>query len=125
VKHPERAIQSHIVRLLRSLGGQVFVLGTTRRRGDHPGTMMSAGLPDVIAFLPTRSGERQLLVVEAKAPRGRMRPAQLAFRQCCLDAHVAHVAGDLDAVIAWLVQVGYLQAKNVPHYRAKKEGEAV
>ena len=118
MNHPERVIQSHIVQLLRTLGAKVWELGTTRSRKDHHmGTRQTPGLPDVIAFLPTKHGERHLLIVEAKAPKGRMRPAQLEFRDCCLEAHVAHVTGDLDAVIAWLVQTGYLRAENVAHYR--------
>jgi hypothetical protein len=28
-----------------------------------------------------------------------------------------YVCGDLDAVIAWLVQYGYLKAESLPHYR--------
>jgi hypothetical protein len=50
----ERAEQSHIVQLLRTVGGQVYVLGTTRRRGDYAGTMQTPGLPDLLAFLPVK-----------------------------------------------------------------------
>lgn len=80
-RQPERAIQAHVVRLLRHVGCTVWVLGTTRRRGDYHGTMQTAGLPDVIAFLPRAGG---VLFVEVKAPGGRLRPEQAQFRACCL-----------------------------------------
>lgn len=121
---PEKAAQQHIVQLLRSIGCQVYVLGTHRRRGDYHGTMQTPGLPDVLAFLPPRrevSGAsalaRRLLVVEAKAPAGRLRPEQKTFRSCCIDAAVDHVVGGLDAVIAWLIREGYVRMDQVPHYR--------
>jgi hypothetical protein len=58
-----------------------------------------------------------LLFVEVKAAgraaasgAGRVPPA-------CVDADVAHLVGGLDAVIAWLVERGYIRAESVPHYR--------
>src|SRR3990167_11056267 len=51
-RHPERAEQAACLKILRLLGAEVYVLGTTRKRGDHPGTMMTPGLPDLYAFLP-------------------------------------------------------------------------
>ena len=124
----ERSDQAGIVQLLRSLGAQVYVLGTTRRRGDHPGTMQTAGLPDLIVFLYTAPARRQagllfprrLLYVEVKAPGGRLRPQQVQFRDCCAEARVDHLVGGLDAVIAWLIAEGYLQSNQVPHYRGEK-----
>ena len=116
----ERSEQAGIVQLLRSLGAQVYVLGTTRRRGDHPGTMQTAGLPDLIAFIHTPDQHRRLLVIEVKAKGGRLRPEQEQFRTYCLDANVNHLVGDLDAVIAWLIAEGYLQSNQVPHYRGEK-----
>lgn len=124
LQQPEKAEQQHIVQLLRAIGCQVYVLGTHRRRGDYHGTMQTPGLPDVMAFLPARREAggasalaRQLLVVEAKAPGGRLRPDQKTFRSCCIDAEVAHVVGGLDAVIAWLIGQAYLRMDQVPHYR--------
>jgi hypothetical protein len=29
-------------------------MGTTRRRGDYPGTMQTPGIPDLMAFLPVK-----------------------------------------------------------------------
>lgn len=49
---PEKAVQAQIVHLLRSIGANVYVLGTTRRKGDHQGTMQTPGIPDLYVFLP-------------------------------------------------------------------------
>jgi len=118
-RQPERAIQAGGVKLLCSLGAKIYVLGTTRRKGDYYGTMQTPGLPDVLAFLPAYGMTRpaRLLCWEAKAPKGRMSVPQVTFAQHCHDAGVAHVVGDLDALIAWLISNGYLRAENVPHYR--------
>ncbi len=129
---PEKAVQAHIVQLLRSIGGQVYVMGTTRRRGDFAGTMQTPGIPDLMAFLPARdcphpapaARGRVFLFVEVKARGGRLRPEQLAFAEGCVAAGVPHVVGDLDAVIAWLVEHGYVKADSVPHYRQPVAPEA-
>jgi len=120
---PEKTVQAHIVQLLRSLGGKVFVLGTRRRGGDYPGTMQSEGVPDLLAFLPSRAepGRQLFLVIECKARGGRLRPDQEIFRALCVSAGVVHITGDLDAVIAWLIDQGYLKRENVPHYRLPQE----
>jgi len=105
---PERTVQADIVHLLRLIGFEVWTLGTTRRRGDHPGTMQSAGLPDLIA-----GGRGRCLMVEVKARGGQLRPAQVRFRAMCQAAGVDHVAGGLDEVIAWLQTAGILAAQHV------------
>lgn len=117
-RQTERAVQTRIVHLLRSLGGQVYVLGTTRRRADsHFGTMMTAGLPDCLAFLPARGLKQpRLLAVECKAPGGRLRVEQATFRAWCLACRVAHVVGGVDDVIRWLVDEQYLRADQVAHH---------
>ena len=81
--------------------------------------MQSAGIPDLLAFLPsTREPGRLVLVcVECKRRGGRLRPEQAIFRERCRAAGVAHVVGDLDAVIAFLVEQGFLRATQVPSYR--------
>lgn len=124
-RQPERAIQAQGVRLLKTLGAAVWTIGTTRRKGDYMGTMQTPGLPDVLAFLPVRGlRERRLLVWEAKAPKGRLRPEQAEFRDQCLFAGVAHVVGGTDALVAWLVQERYLHADQVPHYYTATKGDA-
>ncbi|MGE0445661.1 MAG: VRR-NUC domain-containing protein [Vicinamibacterales bacterium] len=118
-RQPEAVQQEQGIALLRTLGATIYRLGVRRRGGDYQGTMQTAGLPDVFAFLPdTATGPlpgaqivgRTFLVWEVKASGGRVRPEQAAFRALCVDAGVAHVLGDCDALIAWLVAGGYLRA---------------
>jgi hypothetical protein len=124
-RQPERAIQAHVVRLLRHVGADVYVLGTTRRRGDYHGTMQTPGLPDLIAFLPRALG---VLFVEVKAPGGTLRPEQAAFRASCMalvSSQVYHVTGGLDAVMLRLMQLGLLKADQVAHYHTTLAGVQV
>jgi hypothetical protein len=116
---PEKAEQAHIVQLLRWVGGQVYVMGTRRRRGDHPGTMQTPGIPDLMAFLPPRAGStrRVFLFIECKARGGRMSPEQREFRELAIGAELAHLVGGLDTVIAWLAEQGYTCSDRFPHYR--------
>lgn len=121
---PEKVEQQHIVQLLRTIGGRVYVLGTRRRRGDYQGTMQTPGVPDMMAFLPPRSKadpfRHMLLFVECKARGGRLRPEQQDFRALCEVSDVAHVVGTLDAVIAWLVRAEYVTVDQFPHYRTQR-----
>lgn len=121
VRVPEKAEQAHGVQLLRALGARVYVLGTVRRRGDHPGTMQTPGIPDVFAFLPKHEGRRRTLWWEVKAVDGRLRREQIAFQALCGESDLAHVVGPHDALIAWLVGLGYLKANQLPHYRQPKD----
>lgn len=118
---PEKAEQAHIIQLLRSIGGRVYVIGGHRRRGDFQGTMQTEGIPDLMAFLPVRalaSGRaRVFLFIECKAKGGRLRPEQEAFRELCLHAEVVHLVGGLDDVIAWLTEKCYVALDSFPHYR--------
>jgi hypothetical protein len=113
VRVSEKTVQRHIVQALEAVGGKVYKIGTTRRRGDHPGTMQTPGLPDLLAFLPIRDvrmvARWQLLVVEVKAAGGRLRHEQAEFRAFCLGANVAYVTGDLDDVLRQLQAEGYLK----------------
>jgi hypothetical protein len=144
-KQLEKAIQSQGVSLLKSVGGAVYVTGTRRPRGDFQGTCMTPGIPDVLAFLPVARDRMDpdfvsratlsdrvkardagyffgpcLLFWEAKAPGGRMSGDQQAFQLHCDVAKIAHVVGDLDALIAWLVAHGYCRSESFPHYRQPK-----
>lgn len=128
----EKVEQQHGVQLLRAIGATVYVSGTTRRRDDFHGTMQTPGIPDVESFLPLRmvhldpapgshqsytSQRRRLLKWEAKARGGRLRPEQLEYQRLCAEAEVAHVVGDCNALIAWLIEHGYLKPDQVAHYR--------
>jgi hypothetical protein len=50
-----------------------------------------------------------------KAKGGRLRPEQAEFARLCEDAHVKHIVGGLDEVLAYLQAHGYI--KEVAHYR--------
>ena len=52
----EKDIQSDVVKLLKTVGAAVYKIGTTRKRGDHQGTMQTAGIPDLVAFVPLPLG---------------------------------------------------------------------
>jgi hypothetical protein len=117
-RQPEKFEQRAIVRLLTTLGFEVYVLGTHRPSGDHQGTCQTKGLPDLLAFFPRGLG---LLAIEVKAPGGALRPEQRVFRDRCLACEapykVHHVVGGQNAVIAYLVSMGTLRADQVPLYR--------
>lgn len=133
--NPEAIEQTHILKLLVSLGGKVYVAGTTRPGWKqtcqacgapvqvHMGTCQTPGIPDLpFVFLPfpPRPQSQQywiVLAIEAKAPQGRFSEAQREFRDLCEGARMHYVGGGLNAVMAWLVDHGYLLADNVPHYR--------
>ncbi len=111
----EKYEQADGVKLLRLLGAEVYVSGTVRRAGDYHGSMQTPGIPDVQAFLPsTRRHPPRLLCWEVKRARGKMSTAQVAYRAHCLAAGVPHVVGDIDALMAWLVEQGYLRADQRP-----------
>lgn len=116
-RRPEDSEQEGGIRLLRHLGATVYRLGVRRRKGDHPGTMQTPGLPDVLAFLQDTDGSYTFLAWECKAPGGTLRPEQATFAGLCFGAGIAHVAGPLNDLIRWLVARKYLRADQVPHYR--------
>ena len=126
----EKHEQEAGVRLLRTLGAKVYVLGTVRPQGDYRGTCQTPGLPDVQAFLPIRGDRseatRRLLVWEVKrAQGGRLSEPQKEFLGLCAAAGVAHVVGPLDALLAWLHAEGYVHAGQVPHYRLPAAAPAI
>ena len=47
----EKHVQSDIVKLLETVGAAVYKIGTTRKKGDHQGTMQTPGIPDLCAFV--------------------------------------------------------------------------
>jgi hypothetical protein len=108
---PERTEQAEIVKLLRMLGASVYVLGTTRRKGDHPGTMQTPGIPDLwVVFPSTRQGlEWTALWIEVKAEKGRLSRAQQRFQNECFWSSTTHLVGGLDVVVAWCQKHGWLK----------------
>lgn len=124
----ERYEQADGVKLLRSLGAAVYVLGTHRRAGDYQGTMQTPGIADVEAWLSSDGARlleldrkykrivcRRLLKWEVKRARGgRLSPEQAAYRDHCQDAGIDYVCGDLSALMRWLVSAGYLRRDQLP-----------
>lgn len=116
----EKTEQAHVVKLYRSIGAAVYIMGTRRRAGDFQGTMQTPGIPDLMLFLPPVPGktmEPALLFHEVKAARGRLSAEQKAFRDACRAAGVFHVVGGLDAAIEFLVRTGRARTESFPHYR--------
>jgi hypothetical protein len=106
----EREEQAAIVRLLRTIGATVYVLGTVRRQGDYQGTMQTPGVPDLYAFLPARPiGRPRQLWIEVKTKTGRRSNPQRLFAELAEVGLVDYVCGPLDAVIAWLTEHKYLR----------------
>jgi len=126
-------VQAAILSLLLTIGAVPITLGRPglRRRlcprcqapvHMDPGTRQTPGIPDLEAFLPLRAGDdrRVFLKIEVKRPGEKLRPEQDAYRELCEAAGVAHLWGDLDDVIAWLLAHNYLAPQQVPHYRLPK-----
>jgi hypothetical protein len=103
----EKHVQRQIVDYLRLIGAEVYVLGTVRRKGDHPGTMQTPGIPDLWAFIPAKGGNVGCgLWIEVKRPGGRRSPQQDHFRGMCKFKRQPYVCGTLDDVLAWMRDAG-------------------
>lgn len=131
-----KAEQQHVVALYRSVGAQVYVLGTTRRKGDRcpschafvpnrdHGTHQTPGVADLAVFLPHRGADDPARFVwhEVKAGSGRLSREQAIFREWCTATELEHVVGGLDAAIAYLVRIGRAKTTQFPHYRTEPKG---
>lgn len=125
---PEKAVQASIVKLLRSIGAAVYVLGTTRRRGDYQGTMQTPGIPDLYVVFPSRYKDKTGKLhraevapdhsfgvgpvhvwVEVKSKAGRLSSAQQRFKNWHLFTGPEHIVGGIDEVIAWLKCGGWVK----------------
>lgn len=113
----ERYEQADGVKLLRSLGAAVYVLGTKRRATDYQGTMQTPGVPDVHFFIG-REDVVDFAFWEVKRSKlGRLSPSQADYAAHCQRAGIAYICGDLTALMRWLVGQGYLRADQLPHDR--------
>lgn len=114
----EKHEQADCVKLLKSLGAAVYVLGTVRPRADsYHGTCQTPGIADIEAWMPVKGepGARKLLKLEVKRARGaRLSPEQKAYAAHCHAAGVDYVCGDLTALMRWLVADGYLRRDQLP-----------
>ncbi len=129
VQH-EKFEQQHGVHLLKSLGAELYILGTRRAtRCAHCGqvskdlgTRQTPGISDVYGFLPPPRHRPEELGHtafwwEVKAHGGRLSDDQWQFKALCHLAGVNHVGGDLNALFAFLIAGGWLLEKNVATYR--------
>ena len=113
----EKEIQADIVKLLETVGAAVYKIGTTRKRGDHQGTMQTPGIPDLVAFVTVMvplypDGRRTYtmqLWIEVKRPGETRSEDQDAFREYALKASCEHVTGGVDEVLDWLKARGVVK----------------
>lgn len=93
---PEHRIQNDIIRALRfnrcwvdrANSGMIKTEKGNYFKGMQPGT------PDLIGY---RFKDRQIFFIEVKAPKGRIRPDQLAYHQDLMHRHVIHgIARSID-----------------------------
>lgn len=103
----EKHVQRQIVDYLRLIGATVYVLGTVRRKGDHPGTMQTPGIPDLWAFLPAKSYGPTGVWIEVKAEGGKPSPAQQEFAVLACHCDVNYICGGFDDVVKWLRGYGF------------------
>ena len=122
-QHPERVEQTNICNLVRSIGGKVCVLGTSRRKGDHQGTMQSPGLPDLWIFMPSPKLPNSHGLIdhasglwwECKSPTGTRSQEQVNFAENCLNTRTPYGYGTLTDFVHYLVAGGWLKRENVNH----------
>ena len=106
----EKDVQADVVKLLETVGAAVYKIGTTRKKGDHQGTMQTPGIPDLCAFVPVSAPCPLVqLWIEVKRPGGTMSATQGAFRWNALEAGGAHVVGGVDEVVDWLKARGVVK----------------
>jgi hypothetical protein len=110
-QQPEKAEQSAIVQLLRTIGASVYVIGTKRAKGDYQGTRQTPGIPDLYVFLPSTPKHVGGIAVwiEVKAEGGRLSVAQIGFEVRCRLAGAVHLVGGRDMLIDFLKQNGWLK----------------
>ena len=108
-QQPERAEQRAILDLLKLVKAEVWVLGTVRKRGGWQGSRQTPGMCDIVAFIPvvSYSSASILLMIEVKAPKGRLSVRQRAFQLACRRSTASHIVGGVDAVLAWLRARGH------------------
>lgn len=134
---PEKVVQQQIREALIKVGAKVYTIGRPPRRDAvHKGTGQTPGIPDLLVFLPESprlvpspldrwpdgspvmvATPTHMLWIEVKAKGGKLREEQAEFQARCRRAGVDHLVGGLDAVLAYLVEHGYVS--EVAHYRRR------
>lgn len=104
----EKQEQAAIIDLLRSIGASVYVLGTVRRKGDHPGTMQTPGLPDLFAFIPYQDVDIPLWI-EVKRRGGKLSEPQREFHRQVGRSSMESIVGGVDDVLKYLQECGLVR----------------
>ena len=100
----EAKIQREIVQLLRTIGFAVWETSQGYRR-DPGGTRQTPGIADLLVI-----GHGRLMFVEVKAPKGKLRPSQEAFRDECIANSIGwHLWRDVMDAWAWAVAQDYIR----------------
>ena len=107
----EKEIQADIVKLLETVGAAVYKIGTTRKKGDHQGTMQTPGIPDLVAFVrvPCSTPTVQVWIEVKRTTDSTMSDAQTTFRKHALEAYREHIVGGVDEVLSWLKARGVVK----------------
>lgn len=107
VATPEGRLVKSILEVCRLSGAVAYRLNSGvamlpgRGGVPRPVTFGFRGCPDIVVFLPDGSG--RTLWVEAKSARGRLSPAQVAFRDLCRSLNVPWVlARSIDDVLPFV-----------------------
>lgn len=136
----EKTEQANIVELARSVGCDVYVLGTVRRGSlcqncgahvaGHRGTQQTPGIPDLEIWLPahgiqrvlhdTFGNTRELVKWETKSETGRLSDEQKTYRDMCAAGGVTWGCGTFADFEQFLVTRGLVIAQWIPHYRQPK-----
>ena len=93
----EKAIQADAEQLCRMAGCTVFHMSQARA------TKQTAGIADAFVTAPTVG---TACWYECKKPGGVQSPAQREFQSACERSGVTYVLGGIDAMEAWLIQIG-------------------
>lgn len=89
-RQPEHQIQTAIIEALRLHGDSVFRqnVGKVRLKdGRFFSTGLPNGSPDLYGW---RKSDKQIFFIEVKAPKGRIRPAQMAIHLDLMHQKVIH-----------------------------------
>ena len=110
---PEKVEQQQGITLLRSIGADVWVLGTRRPRGDSQGTRQTPGLPDVFAVLLGRQRQTRTVLTDDEW-RARGCPVGLRYQE-----ELQHLNGPPRRALWWECKaVGGRLRPEQKHFRA-------
>ena len=102
----EAQVSRDIVKFLRELGFGVWSVEQGYRK-DAGGTRQTPGIPDLIVM-----GKGHFTFAEIKRDGGKLRPAQVVFKDECIASGVPwQLWRSTHDAMDWLIAVGYLEEK--------------